>query len=400
MKIKAVCAQTGLTDRTIRYYIEQGLIAPAYEENYTGRRTYDFLERDIKQLQDIAVLRKFDFTIEEIRSILNDAEASQAVIAAVRERTETTAQQCREKLSALEQIDTGKTYTLPELAQELSRPSQTLPNQNEAESIGFWGGALSLVKAAAIAVIVWAPLVLSIVALIDDIRCYRYPVFKPVTIGLTLLALLPSAAVLATSKIKFRFRKLTRGVLLGLCVLSIPISVFFAYGIVPRSVTTDFRHYRDLDADCLANRNKVFQELFPAWPRYFENVKQEDGSWEAVYLDAEYYYHFYQGLDYTYDIFAQWPLEEDEYRQEIQRVRDLFNEAVEKETYSYSFAEIRKGGYDCLILYRGDEPFTPVDNSYGYLIFAYNDALQTVRYICCDSLEDGADQPYYLSLDW
>ena len=91
MKIKAVCAQTGLTDRTIRYYIEQGLIAPAYEENYTGRRTYDFLERDIKQLQDIAVLRKFDFTIEEIRSILNDAEASQTVIAAVRERTETTA---------------------------------------------------------------------------------------------------------------------------------------------------------------------------------------------------------------------------------------------------------------------------------------------------------------------
>ena len=400
MKIKAVCAQTGLTDRTIRYYIEQGLIAPAYEENYTGRRTYDFLERDIKQLQDIAVLRKFDFTIEEIRSILNDAEASQAVIAAVRERTETTVQQCREKLAALEQIDTGKIYTLPELAQELSRPSQTLPNQNEAESIGFWGGALSLVKAAAIAVVVWAPLVLSIMALIDDIRCYRYPVFKPVTIGLTLLALLPSAAVLATSKIKFRFRKLIRGVLLGLCVLSIPISVFFTYGIVLRSVTTDFRHYRDLDADCLANRNKVFQELFPAWPRYFENVKQEDGSWEAVYLDAEYYYHFYQGLDYTYDIFAQWPLEEDEYRQEIQRVRDLFNEAVEKETYSYSFVEIRKGGYDCLILYRGDEPFTLVDNSYGYLIFAYNDALQTVRYICCDSLEDGADQPYYLSLDW
>lgn len=25
MKIKAVCEQTGLTDRTIRYYIEEGL---------------------------------------------------------------------------------------------------------------------------------------------------------------------------------------------------------------------------------------------------------------------------------------------------------------------------------------------------------------------------------------
>ena len=396
MKIKAVCAQTGLTDRTIRYYIEQGLIAPAYEENYTGRRTYDFLERDIAQLQDIAILRKFDFTIEEIHSILNDAQASRTVIAAVRERTETTAQQCREKLAALEQIDTGKTYTLPELAQELSRTSQTLPVPNENGPFGFW----KALGSAVIGAIVWVPLVLSIVAMMDDIRCYRYPVFEPAAIGLTLLALLPSAAVLATAKIKFRRRKLIRGVLLGLCVLSIPISVFFTYGIIGRSVTTDFRHYRDLDADCLANRNVVFQELFPDWPRYFENVRQEDGSWEAVYLDAEYYYHFYQGLDHTYDIFAQWPLEEEEYRQEIQRVRDLFNEAVEKKTYAYSFVEVRKGGYDCLILYRGDEPFTPVDNSYDYLIFAYNDALQTVRYICCDSLEDGADQPYYLSLEW
>ena len=396
MKIKAVCAQTGLTDRTIRYYIEQGLIAPAYEENYTGRRTYDFLERDIAQLQDIAILRKFDFTIEEIRSILNDAQASQAVIAAVRERTEATARQCREKLAALEQIDAGKTYTLPELAQELSRTSQTLPAPNENGPSGFW----KALGSAVIGAIVWAPLVLSIVAMMDDIRCYRYPVFEPAAIGLTLLALLPSAAVLATAKIKFRRRKLIRGVLLGLCVLSIPISVFFTYGIIGRSVTTDFRHYRDLDADCLANRNKVFQELFPDWPRYFENVRQEDGSWETVYLDAEYYYHYYSGLDDTYDIFAQWPLEEEEYRQEIQRVRDLFNEAVEKKTYAYSFVEVRKGGYDCLILYRGDEPFTPVDNSYDYLIFAYNDALQTVRYICCDSLEDGADQPYYLSLEW
>lgn len=34
MKIKAVCEATGLTDRTVRYYIEEGLIAPFYTENY------------------------------------------------------------------------------------------------------------------------------------------------------------------------------------------------------------------------------------------------------------------------------------------------------------------------------------------------------------------------------
>jgi DNA-binding transcriptional MerR regulator len=42
MKIKAVCERTELTDRTIRYYIEEGLISPAFTENYLGRKSFDF----------------------------------------------------------------------------------------------------------------------------------------------------------------------------------------------------------------------------------------------------------------------------------------------------------------------------------------------------------------------
>ena len=61
---------------------------------------------------------------------------------------------------------------------------------------------------------------------------------------------------------------------------------------------------------------------------------------------------------------------------------------------------MKKGDYSCLILYNGTEPFERVTNSYTYLIFAYNEYTNTVRYICCDSLENGADQPYYLQLEW
>ena len=86
MKIKAVCEYTGLSDRTIRYYIEEGLISPSYTENYLGRRTYSFSDKDIKELKDIAVLRKFDFTIDEIRTILNDSEASKVVLLNVKNR--------------------------------------------------------------------------------------------------------------------------------------------------------------------------------------------------------------------------------------------------------------------------------------------------------------------------
>ena len=395
MKIKAVCAQTGLTDRTIRYYIEQGLIAPAYEENYTGRRTYDFLERDIKQLQDIAVLRKFDFTIEEIRSILNDAQASQTVIAAVRERTEMTARQCREKLAALEQIDAGKTYTLPELAQELSRSSQALPAQNEAESIDFWAGALSLVKAVAIAVIVWAPLMGSVVGLISKVKVYSFPVFEFRMICLTALTFLPSAAVLATSRHKCGTRKPIRMTLLIFCVLSIPFSAVLSKGIVSRSETTDFHHYRQFDPACTANRDLLFQQMLPIWPRYFEVERDENGKYRTVFLDSDYYYHFFAPVDHTYDIYAQWPLEEEDYREEVDRVTALFEKEAAGE-----FVEMERGGYHCLIRYSGNEPFSPATDNYSYLIFAHNDNTKTVRYILCDSLENGVDQPYYLSLEW
>ena len=36
MKMKEVLAQTGLTDRAVRLYIDNGLIAPDIEENYSG----------------------------------------------------------------------------------------------------------------------------------------------------------------------------------------------------------------------------------------------------------------------------------------------------------------------------------------------------------------------------
>ena len=173
-----------------------------------------------------------------------------------------------------------------------------------------------------------------------------------------------------------------------------------SFGIVSKSQTTDFRNYRDFDADCLANRNVVFQELFPNWPHYFENVKQADGSYKTVYLDSHYYYHYHQGFDYTYDIYAEWPLSEDEYAKEVKRATAVFTKNIESKTYNYKFAELIKGDYNCLVLYSGDAPFTKATDNYDYIIFAYNDEKNTVRYIYCDSLENGADQPYYLELDW
>ncbi len=80
LKIKEVCEQTGLSDKTIRYYIRCGLVFPKYNENYTGRKNFDFGESDIERLNQVAVLRKYGFSINSIKSILNDSGCIDAVI--------------------------------------------------------------------------------------------------------------------------------------------------------------------------------------------------------------------------------------------------------------------------------------------------------------------------------
>lgn len=400
MKIKAVCDLTSLTDRTIRYYIEEKLISPLYTENYLGRKTYNFSEKDIKDLNDIAVLRKFDFTLEEVKSIINDTETSREILSNVKDRTAQTILAGQKKLSVLSQISAEKVYSVAELAEELSKISLDMPEHKETIKTNIAKTILSILKTIVIFAIVWLPIVLSLFVVTISINDYHYPVFEPIMVALTVVSFLPSIAVLIVSKTKMKWKKIAQRILLVFCILSIPFSFFMSFGIVSKSQTTDFRNYRDFDADCLANRNVVFRELFPNWPHYFENVKQADGSYKTVYLDSHYYYHYHQGFDYTYDIYAEWPLSEDEYTKEVERATVVFTKNIENKTYNYDFTELKKGDYNCLVLYSGDAPFNKATDNYGYIIFAYNNKNNTVRYIYCDSLENGADQPYYLELDW
>lgn len=116
MKIKAVSEITGLSDRTIRYYIEQELIFPLYYENYLGRKSFDFSQDNIDELKNIAVLRKFDFSIEEIREIIRNVEKSKTIIHNVKVRTQQMVSDGQRLHHSLSQIEDDKVYTLAELA--------------------------------------------------------------------------------------------------------------------------------------------------------------------------------------------------------------------------------------------------------------------------------------------
>ena len=396
MKIKAVCELTGLTARTVRVYIDEQLIAPKFTENYLGRRSFEFSQSDIAALQNIATLRKYGFSIDEIRNILLDSQTSIAIIENVKQRTKIQADEYHERLKALSRVESLKAYSVEELSEILLQGEAEIQFPVELPKLNV----KRIVKSAVIFLIVWLPFVLVIGGIINDITTYAYPKINIANVILTLLTLIPSISILVITKFKPNIKRIIKRIILCLCIIAIPFSLIMPYGIVTRSETTDFRNYRDFDPDCLATRNKVFNEVFPSRPHYFENVKNEDGEWEAVYFDAKYYYRFFYGMDYTYDIYAEWPLEADKFGEEVQRVKGVFEKAIADKTYGYKFVEIEKGEYTCLILYRGDEPFQKATNNYQYLIFAYSETTNSVRYIYCDSLENGVDQPYYLQLDW
>lgn len=135
MKMKAVCEATGLTDRTIRYYMEEELISPAYTENYLGRKTFDFSEANIEALNDIAVLRKFGFSIPEIRQMLLNPEEIPRIVNELRERKQAHIDEETQLLQALSRLNTAYSYTVPELADHLSEPVVNTPLPAEDTSL-------------------------------------------------------------------------------------------------------------------------------------------------------------------------------------------------------------------------------------------------------------------------
>ena len=396
MKIKAASELTGLTIRTIRVYIDEQLVAPKFTENYLGRRSFEFSQEDIVSLQNIATLRKYGFSIDEIRNILLDSQNSIAIVESVKQRTQNQMNEYGERLKALARVEEKKAYSVEELSEILLQSEEELELPVELPK----RNVKRIIKSAVIFSVVWIPFVLVVGGILNDINTYVYPKISIINVILTLFTLIPSVSILVITKANPNIKRIIKRIILCLCVIAIPFSFIMPYGIITRSETTDFRNYRDFDSECLANRNIVFQEFFPNWPHYFENVKNENGEWEAVYLDAKYYYHYFQSFDYTYDIYAEWPLDEDDFIVEVERVKGVFEKAVANKTYGYKFVEIEKGEFSCLILYSGDEPFQEATNNYNYLIFAYNEKTNVVRYIYCDSLENGVDQPYYLQLDW
>lgn len=401
MKIKDVCTQTGLTARTIRYYIDEQLISPYYTENYLGRRFYDFSEQDVSTLNEIVIYRKFGFSISDIKTIKDDPTASGRIISQLKaQKSENIANETI-LLNVLEELD-DRDYSFSELAELLSKHALNVNVPAEKGKLHFGKIILKILCTIVYIIVAVVPLIFAF----SYITYYAYPKLSTdPNLGSVIclfLALVPTLIIVVLIVFKNRIKKKSiRVAALVIAILWLPLSLIWsAFGIPACSETTEIINYRQFDKGCLANRYGQFQELFPTWYESPQiDVLQDDGTYTTVERDVRYYYRYFEGMDYTYDIFAEWPLEKDKFSEEVKRVKALYQEWEDNSNVPY--VEVKKGAYNCLFwYYYGSPPFEPVDDNYTYYIFAYDEENMRVRYIMCDSLENGVDQPYYLQLDW
>lgn len=126
MKIKEVCKLTGLTERTIRFYVEEGLINP--QSTMMNNRQYrEYDQADVAELETIARLRKLFFTLDEIRDMKQQPERLGEILEAYQLKLRSDVEAKAKIVQALELTDIARLSGVDELALALSEVAEGLP---------------------------------------------------------------------------------------------------------------------------------------------------------------------------------------------------------------------------------------------------------------------------------
>ncbi len=397
MKIKEVIAKTNLTDRAIRLYIENELITPSCSENYSGRKNIEFSEEDAEKLKSIAILRKAGFSISEIKQLQEEGETSREIISQFIDKIEKRVESDMAILNCLKTLVGQEEITFYDVCNSLNTPTaeKNVPKEDLKDDGAIFRG-FGYISLGIFLVFVLHPL-------IDNIRSVRFFNFSNFFGGFGWLysAILFLSAFMivinkkhkrkSTKKKEKNTLRVSFTCLTALCLIYpffILISFLFIALPIYQSSTTKPENYLEVDNYVKLHSQDIYN-LFPA-DIPFSATKFERGG-KAVYPETTKYYYYYTFGDTPsyFDIVAQWQLSQEDYDEAKKRAFSESGEIVDEE---------KKNDWVCCYY---DADFNEnIAESY-YLIFAYNDKTETVRYIISYSRVDSENyEPYYLSLDW
>lgn len=126
MKLKEVCTQTGLTQKTVRFYEEKNLIIPnSIMKN--GRSYRDYTQENVKALQEIAILRKALFSLEEIYLMQQDPDEIPEILQNYTERICEMAVITEALSKTAKTLDVCTVTDISKLARAMDPAAKTLP---------------------------------------------------------------------------------------------------------------------------------------------------------------------------------------------------------------------------------------------------------------------------------
>ena len=126
MTIKEVCDRTGLSRKTIRLYLEKGLVSPS-SEHRNGRTFRTWSEADVRQLEMIASLRRAWFTMEEIRRMQKNPESIREILPGYRQWLLSQKESLDGLVWASEKLNVDRIADVYALSAEISHESGKLP---------------------------------------------------------------------------------------------------------------------------------------------------------------------------------------------------------------------------------------------------------------------------------
>ena len=404
MKMKEVLAQTGLTDRAVRLYIDNGLIAPDIEENYSGRKNIEFSQTDIDRLKNIALLRKIGFSIPDIKEISQGSENTKTIIEAFIQQKQENIESDTLILEQIKNISLDSKITMESLCLQLSSAAENkqvpkedlqLPKEEKRRREDY----------IAIAIIgIIAPLIIMTTLIL--LRCvgHKNLVFDFETIMMYIhlfsgwfIIIVLSLVMLLINRPKFVSEKKQRiRKHLSRILFSINTFVVFAamggsslalmLAMHTQEYTTDPNDYMSLGSYYGSVEKEEILKVFPS--EIPESQVMYNGLFKDKYKPSTvYYYHNMESLDDVSDIFAQWQLPRKEFLEEV------------KLKQSSAVETVKKGNW-IICYYIGNEAEEAKEGYYNVLAFAYNENSLTVRYMYSANIGYSEYSPYYLSMDW
>ena len=409
MKIKEVIAATGLTDRAIRLYIENGLVTPENQKSHNGRNNYNFTQADVECFDQIALLRKADFSLEQIKTLKSGGESAKEVLIAYLATKKESVVTGQKIVDALKDIPQQEIVTIDYVCEKIKASFENTPlpdadrKATKGELLEKW-----LMRIPAIIFLAfWGLFGLGVwLTYREDFVFPRYYT-NPINYIGTAYILIP---VLAAIIVLFLYRKYVllpekrkkrrwiAGIALAIALLVCvqPIGMASIMLMPPvYSETDDPENYLSLGRYARAYGDDIYK-LFPAnIPR---SAIAEDSRWyppDKFLKTTKYYYYFQEVIDPSFQIYAEWILPEDEFAEELNRVRNYYPDDANQ--------QVQWGNWVCMSFTDDtldfDEAKDKID--YYYLLFAYNEKTGGVRYIASYSKDCGREEdPYFLALEW